>query len=122
MKQVAMIILNNIEPGKGLKLTVTGKLPRKIVHEIYNRNFFRQDHDYKIIKVLNEDDYVPAGMGHILLKMSRFVRITKNTMHLTRSGRAARQNSVELFTHLFRIFVQKFNQAWFARYESPEIG
>ena len=123
MVQIGIIILNNIDPVKGLNLTMTGKLSRKIIREIYNLGFFGQNQDIILTsKVLNEADYLPAGMGHILLKLAGLIRIRKNRMYLTNSGRSAQQNSNELFTKLFQSFVQKFNKGYFDRYENEEIG
>ncbi|MBL7111153.1 MAG: hypothetical protein ISS19_04345 [Bacteroidales bacterium] len=121
--KAAMIILNQIDPEKGLKLTVTGKLPRKAVSEIHSAGIFKQDYDLVLPpKVMNEDDFIPAGMVHILLKLARFVRTSKNKMLLTRTGRSAMKDPVELFSGVYRAFAHSFNKAWFDRYESEEIG
>lgn len=121
--RAASIIIGHIDPDKGLKLTATGKLPRKVVTEIHSEGKFKPEYErLRPPKVMNEDDFLPAGMGHILLRLAGFVRISKNIMIITRKGKKAMQDPVELFSGLYRVFAYKFNKGWFDRYESEEIG
>ncbi len=121
--RAAGIILDHIDPDKGLKLTTTGKLPRKVVTEIHSEGIFKPEYErLRPPKVLNEDDFLPAGMGHILLRLAGFIRISMNKMILTRKGKAAKQDPVELFSGLYRAFAFKYNKGWFDLYDSKEIG
>ena len=123
MVQAARIILSHVDPVKGLKLTATGKLPRKVVAAIHSTGLYRTPYeDILSPKVLNEDDFIPACLGHILLKLAGFVRTAKNKMMLTGKGRSAMQDPVELFKGMFRVFVSKFNKAYFDNYDDEEIG
>ena len=123
MVRAARIILSYVDQVKGLNLTVTGKLPRKVVNEIHSTGLFRSPYeDILPSKALNEDDFVPAGLGHILLKLAGFIRTAKNKMMLTRKGHSAMQDPVELFKGIYRIFVYQFNKAYFDHYENEEIG
>jgi hypothetical protein len=123
MIRTAEIILNHIDSAKGLKLTATGKLPRKVVEEIHSTGLFKSEYE-RILppKVINEDDFIPAGLGHLLIRVAGFVRVSKNKMIPTRKGKRAMEDPMELFSGLYRAFAYRFNKAWFDYYESEEIG
>jgi hypothetical protein len=108
--RAARTILDHVNPEKGLKLTTTGKLPRKVVTEIYDAKLFKPEYKRsRPPKVMNEDDFLPAGMCHNLLKLAGFIRVSKNNMRITRKGKKALEDPAELFSGLFRAFSFRFH-------------
>ncbi len=121
--EICLLIINVILAENGLRLTAGGKLPRKIVNEIYNLNIYSKENrtiSYK--KVLNELDYLPAAYSNALIKLSGVVIIRKNKLQLTKSGKEVTKNPVFLFQTLFTTFATNFNQGYLDRYESNSIG
>ena len=121
--RAASIVLYHVDSDKGLKLTVSGKLPRKVVAEIHDAGLFAPEYErMRPPKVINEDDFLPAGLSHILLRLAGFIRISKSKMLITGKGKKAVKDPVELFSGLYRAFAYRYNKRWFDRYESEEIG
>src|SRR4030042_5746664 len=102
------IVLNAIQEDNGLKLTVKGNLPRKVVNEIFNLNIYKvlKDRDY-FTKTLNELDYYPAAVINSLLKVAGITKISKNKLHLTRNGSTIARDSVQLFQTLCKTFISR---------------
>jgi hypothetical protein len=121
--KICLLIINAIRAENGLKLTTGGKLPRKIVNEIYNLNIYAEinrTHTYK--KVLNELDYLPAAFSNALMKLSCLVIVRKNKLQLTKTGKKVAEYPVLLFQTLFTTFATNFNKGYLDRYESNSIG
>ncbi|MDP2423690.1 MAG: hypothetical protein U1C46_04215 [Bacteroidales bacterium] len=116
-------IVEAIHPQKGLKLTQTGRLPRKIVHDIYSmklcpsrfESFFQP-------KILNESDYPLAATAHALLKLSGIIKHKTGKIFVTRVGKKAIGNNPYMFELLFTAFVSKFNKGYLDFYGETDIG
>jgi hypothetical protein len=121
--RVSLLIINAIRAENGLKLTSGGKLPRKIVNEIYNLNIYTEKnrtHSYK--RVFNELDYLPSAITNALVKLSGGVITRKNKLRLTRAGKKIAEDPGLLFQTLFTTFATYFNKRYLDRYESDNIG
>jgi hypothetical protein len=116
-------ILDAIQKENGLKLTVRGNLPRRVVNEIYQLNI------YKVLKerghfdkTLNELDYYPAAVINALLRVAKITKVSKNKLQFTRDGNKIMMDNVQLFHTLFKTFTSRYNKAYLDGYESDEIG
>lgn len=121
--KICTLIIDAVRAENGLKLTPGGKLPRKIVNEIYNLNIYSENNITDHNKgTLNELDYVPAAITNALMKLSGLVMIRKNRLQLTKAGKSLEGNSEMLFQSLFATFATNFNKGYLDRYESDRIG
>lgn len=121
--RICLLIINAIRAQNGLTLTKGGKLPRKIVNEIYNLNIYKEENRRQFYKrVLNELDYLPSAITNALMKLSGVVIIRKNKLQLSSAGKKVAENPVLLFQILFTTFSTNFNKGYIDGYESESIG
>jgi hypothetical protein len=121
--RVCQVILSSIPDDKGLKLTVKGNLPRKVVENIRSLKTYR-DRYTSIIgdRVLNEMDYMPAAFSRALLMVSGIVIVRKNRLFLTKKGKSLMCDPAKMYVHLLEHFTMKFNKGFLDFYESKNIG
>jgi hypothetical protein len=121
--EACWMILNAIRADNGLKLTVKGNLPRKVVNEIFNAYIYKElkDNDY-YPKVLNELDYYPAAVINALLKVAGITKVSKNKLHFTRNGTTIARDEVQLFQTLCKTYTSRYNKGYLDNYGDTEIG
>jgi len=121
--RMAVKLLQISEDSKGIKLTTSGNLPRALV-----KNFYEEFHIQSLTqtsyltKTMNEMDYLPLHLCNMLLRISKYTRVEKGKLILTRSGRAGILDPGKLFADLFSTFCTRFNKAYFSPYLPEEIG
>jgi hypothetical protein len=121
--RICLLIIHAIKAQNGLTLTKGGKLPRKIVNEIYNLNIYKEENRRQFYKrVLNELDYLPSAITNALMRLSGVVIIRKNKLQLSSAGKKVAENPVLLFQILFTTFSTNFNKGYLDSYESESIG
>ena len=116
--------LYNIIAEKGeLPLTKTGRLPVKVVAEIYEQGFLK---DYLIerghSKLYNEESVQTIELTRILVELSSLVKKRNNKLSPTAKGEKLILDNHFLFKHIFEIFSTKFNWGYFDGYENEKIG
>jgi hypothetical protein len=119
----SQVILGAIPDNNGLKLTVKGNLPRKVVDDIRSLKIYKNRYTSIIgDRVLNEMDYLPAAFTRALLMVSRLVIIRKNKLVLTKKGKTLMGDPVSMYLHLFEHYTMKFNKGFLDFYESRNVG
>lgn len=116
-------LIGLINEAGELKLTNKGFLPVKIVTDIYNQGFIKDECiESGISKLYREMDSVPVNLTHILLKLSGLSKKRHNKLSLTKSGKTIIDNNFELLRLIFTTFCLKFNWAYYDRYWNEIIG
>ena len=107
MLQFAVKLLSIMNTEEGIRLTASGNLPRKIVMEIYDMGYFRSPtFDLLAPKVLNEKDYLPLRLCHMLLKISCQVKVSKGKLVLTKTGLNALGDPLNCFLICYWLFAR----------------
>lgn len=116
-------LLKIIQENGELKLTKKGNLPTKVVADIYNQGYLKEDFiESGISKLYKEEQVQTITLTRILLELSDLVKKRKNVLSLTEKGKKMIGNNHLLFQHIFEIFSRKFNWAYFDGYENEEVG
>ena len=98
----------------GVKLTVRGNLPRKLVQALMDGVSWPGDlveETRYLNKVFNEWDFGPAPYLHAILKVAKLARLERNVLKLTRKGRELLDGSKAglLNAELFRTTFTRYN-------------
>jgi hypothetical protein len=120
--QVCSLIMDAIRAEKQLNLTQKGNLPRKIVDEIFHLNLYSKTNSKHLpLKVLNEDEFIPAAYTRALMKLAGLVMIRKNKLLLTKAGMISPDPAL-LFRKLFKAYETELHKGYLDRYLSGAIG
>lgn len=87
----ARLVLAAIDAEGGIKLTAKNNLGRAFVAqmvEAFDWPDYGREEVYRFNKVINEPDFLPLHLLHILLREARLVRRLKGRLLLSRKGRA----------------------------------
>ncbi len=123
MTEMCKIILERIDPEKGLKLTQKGNLPRQLVKDVHYSCINPEKEYHRLTMNINKEmDSATASMAHALIKISNLVKNQQNKLFLTEKGKKALGDDFLLLKHLFTAFVNKYNKGYLDGYESEEIG
>ena len=120
-RQVNYLIETLQQEGK-LKLTATGKLPPKLVKELYPLGYPEYTIEKGISKLSKETDSESVQLVHILLKLSRIVKEQKQVMTLTKNGQKITLDDNQLIQELMLSFSLKYNLAYLDAFQSETIG
>lgn len=116
-------LTNHLQQKGELKLTKKGNLPIKMVSELYQKAFIREDHiERGISKLYKESDSMSVSLSRILLELSGLTKKRHGKLSLTQAGKKIVSNDQELLELLFITFAQKFNWSYFDGYEDEHIG
>ncbi len=116
-------LTNHLQQKGELKLTKIGNLPIKMVSELYQKAFIREDHiERGISKLYKESDSMSVSLSRILLEISGLTKKRHGKLSLTKAGKKIVSNDQELLELLFITFAQKFNWSYFDGYEDEHIG
>jgi len=116
-------LLNIIKESGELKLTAKGHLPTKIVSEIYNQGFIKDELiESGIYKLYKETDAISINLTRILSEISGIVKKRHNKLSLTKKGIEQLSNNHALLKNIFTSFGVKFNWAYFDRYGNHQLG
>lgn len=108
-----------------LKLTALGALPRKYLHELYALGLLREaDVDSGLIKLNREIDSTALTTVHLNTVLAGLARKAHGKLALTKKGEALRQPEQRpaLLRLVLDTFANRFNWAYFDRYDSATAG
>lgn len=112
-----------IEKAGEIKLTKTGNLPIKIVAELYQQGFIKEDHvEQGITKLYIETDSMAIHLTKILLLISGMAKKRNGKLSLTKSGSKILADDHELWVLILTTYTQKFNWSYFDGYEENQVG
>ena len=115
--------LNLILQSKEIKLTQKGNLPTKIVHELYDKGFIKENLiEEGFQKLYKEEDSMTIQNVKIISELAGFTKKRNNKLSLTEKGKKYidTQKRRDLFQHIFEIYAVKFNLGYHDGY-SDEV-
>ncbi len=116
-------LLKLIENQEELKLTNKGFLPTKIVSELYNQGFIKDELiESGISKLYKELDCKTINLTRILIELSGTVKKRNNKLSLTKKGKSIFGNDFELLFLVLKTFGNKFNWPYYDGYGQNNIG
>lgn len=120
---LAKYLLQKINILGELKLTDKGNLSTKLVAELYEQGFIKEEMiENGLIKLYKESDSRSIHITKMLLQISPLVKLRKNSLSLTKQGTESLNNNAEIFKVLFETYTMKYNWAYNDHYENEEIG
>jgi len=121
-KQIKYLLQLIDEMGE-LKLTAKGFLPTKIVSDIYNQRFIKDEWiESGISKLYKETDSISINLTRILSELSGAVKKRNKKLSLTKNGKAELNDNHKLLKRIFTTFGTKFNWAYCDGYGNNHIG
>ena len=119
----AKYILKIIEDSEELKLTPRGNLPTKIVADIYNQGFIKEDHiEAGIVKLRTERDSLSITVTRLILEIAGIIKKRNNKLSLTKKGSKIFNDDHKLLKAIFITFGTKFNWGYFDGYGDNIVG
>ncbi|MGM1055354.1 MAG: hypothetical protein ACQEWG_05650 [Bacteroidota bacterium] len=119
VKYVMALIAKN---GK-IKLTNKEFLPTKIVSDIYNQGFLKDEHiEMGISKLYKETDSITVNLSRILLELAGLIKKRKGKISLTKKGEKTILDDFILLTTILDTFTGKFNWSYYDGYGENQIG
>lgn len=123
-------ILNQIKYLTGLidktgelKLTNKGFLPTKIVSELYQQGFLKDEHIGKgISKLYKETDSMSVNLTRILVELAGLTKKRNGKLSLTKSSTKILADNYELLRLILSTFAAKFNWAYYDGFGENQIG
>lgn len=116
-------LLGIVNEQKELRLTKTGSLPVKVVKDIYNQGFIKDELiEAGYYKVALENRCPPVELTRILCEISGLTKKRKGKLSLTKRAEKMMDQPAALFRQLFQTFAGKFNWAYFDGYGQHPIG
>ena len=121
-KQIKYLLQLIDEMGE-LKLTTKGFLPTKVVSDIYNQKFIKDEMiESGISKLYKEMDSMSINLTRILSELSGTVKKRNKKLSLTKKGKAELNDNYKLLKSIFTVFGTKFNWAYYDGYGNNQIG
>ncbi|TCP21308.1 hypothetical protein EV195_1214 [Tenacibaculum skagerrakense] len=116
--------LTDLIDKKGdIKLTNKGFLPTKIVSDLYNQGFLKDEHiDNGISKLYKETDSMTINITRILIELAGLTKKRNGKLSLTKSAQKLLEDNEALLRQLFLTFTNKFNWAYYDGYGENHIG
>ena len=116
-------LLQIINDSGELKLTAKGFLPPKIVSDIYNQKYIKEELiEAGISKLYKETDANTINLTRIILELSGLVKKRNRKLSLTKRGKAELNNNFKLLQSVLKTFGTKFNWGYYDGYGENEIG
>jgi len=112
-----------IEKNGEIKLTNKGYLPTKIVSDLYQQGFMKDEYIEKgISKLYKETDSMTVNLTRILIEMAGLAKKRKGKLSLTKSSKKIIGNNEKLLRLILLTFATKFNWAYYDGYGENQIG
>lgn len=112
-----------IDKAGEIKLTNKGFLPTKIVSELYQQGFLKEELiENNITKLYKETDSITINLTRILLELSRLTKKRNGKLSLTKFGEKIISANDRLLKTIIDTFTNKFNWAYYDRYGENQIG
>ena len=116
-------LLQLIDEKGELKLTTKGFLPTKIVSDIYDQGFIKDEMiESGISKLYKETDSMSINLTRILSELSGIIKRRNKKLSLTKKGKKELNDNHRLFESIFTTFGTKFNWAYYDGYGDNQIG
>ncbi len=119
IKYLADLIQKNGE----LKLTNKGYLPTKIVADLYQQGFMKDELiECGISKLYKETDSMTINLTRMLIEIAGIVKKRNGKLSLTKTGEKVILDDFKLLKTIIETFASKFNWAYFDGYGENQIG
>ena len=116
-------LMNLIDKNGEIKLTKKGFLPTKVVSELYQQGFLKEEFIEKgIVKLYKEADSITVNLTRILIELAGLGKKRNGKLSLTKSGEKIISNNEKLLKTILETFATKFNWAYYDRYGENHIG
>ena len=116
-------LLSLLFENKEIKLTKKGFLPTKIVADIYNQKFLKDELiELGISKLYKESDCMNINLTRILIDIAGLTKKQYGKLSLTKIGKKVASDNYELLKTIFITFGSKFNWAYYDGYGENRIG
>lgn len=121
MMQFIRQFLVDVQAQQPLKLTQKGNLSRKFIHQMYDHRFFPSEHvDSGFSKLLQELDFSPLHIGHVISKFAGLVRKYNNKLSVTKKGVRALEDASVLYREILLAHTSKFNWSYLS-YDPDDV-
>ncbi len=122
LKQIKYLLKIIDEKGE-LRLTAKGFLPTKIVSNIYDQEFIKDEMiESGISKLYKETDSMSINLTRILSELSGIVKKRNKKLSLTKKGKKELNDNRKLFENIITTFGTRFNWAYYDGYGNNQIG
>jgi hypothetical protein len=112
-----------IDKNGEIKLTDKGFLPTKIVSDLYQQGFLKDEHiDMGISKLYRETDLMTVNLTRILIELGGLAKKRKGKLSLIKSTKKILEDKHELLRLMLLTFATKFNWAYYDGYGDNQIG
>ena len=112
-----------IERNGEIKLTNKGFLPTKIVSDLYQQGFLKDEFiEMGIYKLYKETDSMTINLTRILIELAGLAKKRKGILSLTKSSKKILGDNEKLLRQIFLCFATKFNWAYYDGYGENNIG
>lgn len=116
-------LTNLIDKVGEIKLTNKGFLPVKVVAELYQQGFLKDEFIEKgIYKLYKETDSMSVNLTRILIELAGLSKKRTGKLSLTKKGQKAIRDDFQLLKTIFETFTTKFNWAYYDGYGENHIG
>jgi hypothetical protein len=106
-----------------IKLTNKGFLPTKIVSDLYQQGFLKDELIEKgISKLYKETDSMTVNLTRILLELGGLIKKRNGKLSLTKSSKKILGDNHELLRLILLTFATKFNWAYYDGFGENHIG
>ena len=122
LKQIKYLLKIIDEKGE-LRLTAKGFLPTKIVSNIYDQEFIKDEMiESGISKLYKETDSMSINLTRILSELSGIIKKRNKKLSLTKKGKKELNDNRKLFENIITTFGTRFNWAYYDGYGNNQIG
>jgi hypothetical protein len=112
-----------IDKSGGMKLTKMGFLPVKVVSELYQQGFIKDEYiESGISKLYKETDSPSINLTRILIELSGLVNKRKGILRLKKSSAKILADDHELLRLVLLTFATRFAWAYYDEYGENNIG
>ena len=108
-----------------IKLTSSGELPKKVLHELYDHKFIKERFIETGISKLNRATDAPSIMNaHHAARVAKLLKKVKGKLLLTKSGMMflKAEKRTDFFLKVLKSYTTEFNWAWNDGYTDFQIG
>jgi hypothetical protein len=116
-------LIDLISKNGEIKLTNKGFLPTKVVSELYQQGFLKEEHIEKgISKLYKETDSMTVNLTRLLIELAGLIKKRTGKISLTKNGEKMMQDNFRLLKIILDTFTTKFNWAYYDGYGENQIG
>ncbi len=123
MLNLVKYLLERTRESGEIKLTAKGFLPVKLVADMYNQGFIREDFiETGLYKLYKETDSISVHLAKILADASGLVKKRNRKLSLTKKGEKMLNDPHEMLRLLMLTMGNRFNMAYFDGYGENRIA